>query len=70
MKSDGRLMLDPGVTAIALRALWTAGGRYPFVEAPRKRRARRWGPRLAAWLTMTVGNRSVAVSPVQRGSCA
>jgi hypothetical protein len=65
MNRDARLMLDPGVTAIALRALRAADGHYPFLEATRRRRPHRWGPRVAAWLTMTLGNRSV--SPVQRG---
>jgi hypothetical protein len=49
---DRRATLDPGLTALALRARGEASGRYPFLE--RALRPRRWwlvvAGALAAWL--------------------
>ena len=45
-----RLVLDPGLTAITLRALHVPGGHYPFLDPARRSRARRWRPGLARLL--------------------
>jgi hypothetical protein len=41
--SDRGLMLDPGITALTLRALHRRDGHYPFLDRFRRRgHARRW----------------------------
>ena len=49
-----RLMLDPGLTALALRALKDRGSRYPFVDRHVRRRG---GKQIAPLAAVVVGTR-------------
>jgi hypothetical protein len=64
-QSDRRLMLDPGITALALRGLHRRDGHYPFLDRFRSRRRRTaaWG-----WLAR-IGPR-VTRPAIRRGSPA
>jgi hypothetical protein len=67
------LMLDPGLTALALRAVHDHSGNYPFIDRYRRRRrsvprpatasapepVSRW-PRVLQWLRVAV---SLSISP-------
>jgi hypothetical protein len=52
-RSEGEgFVLDPALTMIALRALRTPGGHYPFTNELRGERARRMGRRIARLIAL------------------